>query len=74
MVSLASSLLFDSYTKNVVSKYFERYGKLPDWLGEIGEVKRLVKEKSSDFKVERDGVTIQEFLTKFFRGLMAATE
>jgi len=48
----------DSYTKNVVSKYFERYGKLPDWLGGIGEVKRLVKEKSSDFRVERDGVTL----------------
>jgi hypothetical protein len=48
----------DSYTKNVVSKYFDRHGKLPNWLGDIGEVKRLVKVKPSEFRVEKDGTLL----------------
>jgi RecB family exonuclease len=48
----------DSYTKSVVAKHFERHGRLPDWLGEIGEVKRLVKVKPSDFRTEKDGTVL----------------
>ncbi|MGI0100470.1 MAG: PD-(D/E)XK nuclease family protein [Candidatus Micrarchaeaceae archaeon] len=43
----------DTYTKHIVEKYFERNGKLPKWLKEIGEIKRIVNIKPSEFKVER---------------------
>lgn len=33
----------DAYTKNIVERYFQKNGKLPSWLKEIGEVKRIVR-------------------------------
>lgn len=44
----------DAYTKNIVESYFQKNGKLPSWLKEIGEVKRIVAVKPSDFKVMKD--------------------
>ena len=41
----------DAYTKNIVERYFQKNGKLPSWLKEMGEVKRIVAVKPSDFKV-----------------------
>ena len=48
----------DSYTKSVVAKYFEKHGRLPDWLGGIGDVKRLVKVNASNFRTEKDGTIL----------------
>ena len=44
----------DAYTKNIVERYFNKNGKLPSWLKEIGEIKRIVAVKPSDFKVIKD--------------------
>lgn len=41
----------DTYTKHIVEKYFERNGELPEWLEEIGEVRRIVSIKPSEFRV-----------------------
>jgi len=57
----------DSYTKNVVAKYFERHGRLPDWLGEIGDVRRLVKVKPSDFRAERNGTVLTGIPDELFQ-------
>lgn len=48
----------DAYTKSIVAKHFERYGHLPEWLGELGAVKRLVNVKPSDFRTEKDGTIL----------------
>jgi CRISPR/Cas system-associated exonuclease Cas4 (RecB family) len=48
----------DSYTKNIVERYFEKNGKLPSWLKEVGEVKRIVSIKPSKFKLVRGNVTL----------------
>jgi CRISPR/Cas system-associated exonuclease Cas4 (RecB family) len=47
----------DAYTKNIVERYFQKNKELPVWLKEIGEVKRIVSVKPSDFKVVRGDVT-----------------
>lgn len=41
----------DSYTKNVVERHFQKTGKLPSWLREVGEVEKIVSVKSSEFKL-----------------------
>ena len=49
----------DAYTKNIVERYFQKNGKLPSWLEEIGDVKRIVSVKPSDFKVLKgDNLTL----------------
>ncbi len=57
----------DAYTKSVVAKHFERHGHLPDWLGEIGDVKRLVKVKPSEFRTEKDGTTLTGIPDELFQ-------
>ena len=39
--SIFSSI--DSFTKNVISAFFEKFSRLPDWLEEIGEVTENIK-------------------------------
>lgn len=48
----------DSYTKNIVERYFRKNGKLPSWLSEIGEVKRILSIKPSDFKLVKEEMTL----------------
>ena len=48
----------DSYTKNIVERHFQRSGKLPSWLGEIGEVKGIIPVRQSEFKIVKGGVTL----------------
>ena len=48
----------DAYTKNIVERYFQKNGKFPQWLSEIGSAKRIVSIKPSEFKVETDGITL----------------
>ena len=48
----------DAYTKNIVERYFQKNGKFPQWLNEVGSVKRIVPVKPSEFKVETDSITL----------------
>ena len=48
----------DAYTKNIVERYFQKNGRFPPWLSEIGSAKRIVSVKPSEFKVETDGITL----------------
>ena len=48
----------DSYTKNVVERYFERNSKFPDWLNDIGEAKRITHIKPSEFRVTVGNITL----------------
>ena len=48
----------DAYTKNIVERYFQKNGKLPSWLAEVGEVKRIVSVKPSEFKVVKGDTTL----------------
>ena len=48
----------DAYTKNIVERYFQKNGKFPQWLSEIGSAKRIVSIKPSEFKVETDSITL----------------
>ena len=48
----------DAYTKNIVERYFQKNGKFPQWLSEVGSAKRIVSIKPSEFKVETDSVTL----------------
>ncbi len=41
----------DAYTKNIVETYFQKNGRLPSWLSEIGEVERIVTVNSSEFRL-----------------------
>jgi len=40
----------DAYTKNIVSSYVNREGKLPDWLKDIGEVNKAYKNSTEAMK------------------------
>ncbi len=57
----------DSYTKSVVAKHFERFNRLPDWLAEIGDVKRLVKVVPSAFRTEKDGTVLTGIPDELFQ-------
>jgi hypothetical protein len=48
----------DAYTKNIVEKYFEREGTFPEWLKELGDIKKLVGVKPSEFKVVKGSITL----------------
>ena len=48
----------DAYTKNMVERYFQKNGKFPQWLGDIGSAKRILTVKPSEFKVETDSITL----------------
>lgn len=48
----------DAYTKNIVERYFQKNGKLPSWLAEVGEVKRIVSVKPSEFKTVKGDMTL----------------
>ena len=48
----------DAYTKNIVERYFQKNGKFPQWLSEIGSAKRIVSIKPSEFKVKTDSITL----------------
>ena len=50
----------DAYTKNIIERYFQKNGKFPQWLSEIGSPKRIVSIKSSEFKVEADNITLTD--------------
>jgi hypothetical protein len=56
----------DSYTKSMVEHYFNRNGRLPDWLSEIGEVASVVK-KPKDFYVEKQDVKLTGVPDVMFR-------
>lgn len=40
----------DSYTKNIVESYFQKNKELPKWLSEVGDVKKIISIKPSQFK------------------------
>lgn len=49
----------DAYTKNIVERYFQKNGELPSWLKEIGDIRRIVSVKPSDFKIMKsDNLTL----------------
>ncbi len=48
----------DAYTKDIVERYFERNRRLPGWLGVIGDVKRILRIKASEFKTSRGDATL----------------
>ena len=48
----------DSYTKNIVEHHFNRTGKLPQWMGDIGAAKRIVPIKAAEFKAVKGSVTL----------------
>ena len=48
----------DAYTKNIVERYVENNKELPKWLSSIGDIKRIISIKPSEFKTERGGVTL----------------
>ncbi len=48
----------DAYTKNIVERYFQKNGKFPQWLSEVGSAKRIVSIKPSEFKIETDSITL----------------
>ena len=48
----------DTYTKHIVEKYFERNKELPEWLAEVGEAKRIITVKPSEFKVVKGDVML----------------
>ena len=50
--------LIDAYTKNIVERYFQKNGRFPQWLSEVGSAKRIVSVKPSEFKVETDSITL----------------
>lgn len=48
----------DAYTKNIVERYFQKNGKLPSWLNEIGEVSGIIPVKQSEFKLVKGDTTL----------------
>lgn len=48
----------DAYTKNIVEKYFERKGTFPKWLSDLGDVKKFIDIKPSEFKVVKGSITL----------------
>ena len=57
----------DSYTKNIVERYFQRNGTLPSWLKEIGEVKKIISVKASQFKLAKGDITLSGIPDLFFQ-------
>lgn len=48
----------DTYTKHIVEKYVERNKKLPSWLSSIGDVKRILIVKPSEFRYVKGDITL----------------
>ena len=48
----------DSYTKNIVERYFERNGRFPDWFNGVGEAKSITHIKPSEFKTTVGNMTL----------------
>ena len=48
----------DSYTKNIVERYFERNGRFPEWLNGVGEAKRITHIKPSEFRATVGNITL----------------
>ncbi len=48
----------DAYTKNIIERYFQKNGRFPEWLSDIGSAKKIVSVKPSEFKVKTDNITI----------------
>ena len=48
----------DSYTKKTVEGYFGKHGRLPDWIGEIGVPKEIIKTRRSEFRYEHGNVIL----------------
>lgn len=48
----------DAYTKHVVEGWFQREGRLPGWLSQVGDVRRFLKVSSKTFRTDVDGVLL----------------
>jgi CRISPR/Cas system-associated exonuclease Cas4 (RecB family) len=48
----------DAYTKNIVERYVQKNAELPKWMSVIGDIKRIVAVKPSEFKVEKQNITL----------------
>lgn len=56
----------DSYTKEIVERYFNSNGKMPDWLGEVGNVTSIV-QKPHTFEVEMHRIKLTGVPDAIFR-------
>ena len=43
----------DAYTKNIVERYVQKNEMFPKWMNSIGDIKRIIPVKPSEFKVEK---------------------
>ena len=60
----------DSFTKNVIATYFDKYSSLPDWLGEIGNVTENIKPpnwRKFHRTDETTGITVRGEADAIFR-------
>ncbi len=48
----------DSFTKNIIERYFERHGRLPEWLSGIGDVERLIRIRQRSFFAAKGGAVL----------------
>jgi hypothetical protein len=48
----------DAYTKHIVERYFEREGSFPSWLEDLGEIKKIIYVKPSEFKAVGINITL----------------
>ncbi|MDG6912889.1 MAG: PD-(D/E)XK nuclease family protein [Nitrososphaerota archaeon] len=48
----------DAYTKHVVEGWFQREGRLPVWLSQVGDVRMILKVSSKTFRTDVDGVLL----------------
>ena len=48
----------DAYTKNIVERYVQKNEGFPKWMSSIGDIKRIINVKPSEFKVEKENITL----------------